>query len=145
MNIDDLIGKIENCDSWHDDGLGILIEVHNAMIAMGTFDKPLDPELKGIIWGQWQMEVSKSATLAVLKHIRQMTVNPSDLHIFAIDLGGDREEITDFYWFEENFVHDLVDERGIAREYQFEIVIDSFDIHGKEGEVEPIEIKGESS
>lgn len=38
--------------------------------------------------------------------------------IIAIDKDGSREEITDLYWFEENFVHSFHDDG-----YTFEIYV----------------------
>ena len=48
----------------------------------------------------------------------------SMVKIIAIDKDGNREEITDLYWFEENFVHSFDDDK-----YTFEIYIHGVKVH----------------
>jgi len=51
-----------------------------------------------------------------------------EIRIKATDKHGVTEEITDLYWFEENFVHDFNDER-----YTFEFIIEKpYNEYGKE-------------
>lgn len=45
------------------------------------------------------------------------------LGIFATDQHGNKEQITDLYWFEENMVHDWEGD-GHGRQYTFEIFIE---------------------
>jgi hypothetical protein len=45
------------------------------------------------------------------------------LQIFAIHENGDREEITDLYWFEENGVSDWR-VQGVGGPWRFEILVD---------------------
>ena len=54
-----------------------------------------------------------------------MVKRKSMIQIFVRDRKGNREEITDMYWFEENGVHDLNDgEDYYCQHYLFEIFID---------------------
>ncbi len=45
------------------------------------------------------------------------------IQIFAIDEQDRREEITDLYWFEENYIHNFEND-GTYNRYKFEIFID---------------------
>lgn len=36
-----------------------LLEIHNVIMEMGTFQTPLDPTLEGLTHGQWQLERAK--------------------------------------------------------------------------------------
>lgn len=44
------------------------------------------------------------------------------IQIFAINDKGNREEITDLYWFEENYVHNF-EGRGLHANYIFEFFV----------------------
>ena len=47
------------------------------------------------------------------------------MQIFAINIRtGERFEIVDMYWFEENYVHTLTGESETINDYNFEVVID---------------------
>ncbi len=43
-----------------------LIEVHSAMVSMGSFAHPLDDSLLGMTFGQWQLEVARRAVQAYI-------------------------------------------------------------------------------
>lgn len=46
------------------------------------------------------------------------------LQIFAIDIKtGERFEITNFYWFEENGIHTLTGDTVYSNEFNFELFI----------------------
>ena len=44
------------------------------------------------------------------------------IKIFAINRNGDRQEITDLYWFEENRIHTWSDTGYEGYRFEFEIV-----------------------
>ena len=47
------------------------------------------------------------------------------LQIFATEIrNGERFEITDLYWFEENFVHTFYEEPQFLNQYTFEVFVD---------------------
>lgn len=55
---------------------------------------------------------------------------PTYPQIFAIDSKGNREEIDNFYWFEENMVHDWGGD-GMGDRYHFEIYVEGEKVYPK--------------
>ncbi len=51
------------------------------------------------------------------------------LQIFAVDEDGNREEITDLYWFEENGVHDFGGEGFYGGKHTFEIFVNGMQVY----------------
>lgn len=51
------------------------------------------------------------------------------LTIYATDDKGNREEITDMYWFEESFVHSMETAEGVFSNYTFEIFVDGVKVY----------------
>jgi hypothetical protein len=50
--------------------------------------------------------------------------------IFATEIrSGDRFEITDLYWFEENFVHWFHEDPEFLNTYDFEIVVNGVSVY----------------
>jgi len=50
------------------------------------------------------------------------------IQIFAINKEGEREEVSDLYWFEENGVHDFGGE-GHFENFTFEILVDGVKVN----------------
>lgn len=51
------------------------------------------------------------------------------VQIFAIDSKGEREEIQDLYWFEENFVHSFAEGLDNYHDYTFEIFVNDVRVY----------------
>lgn len=50
------------------------------------------------------------------------------IKIYALEVGGDSNLITDLYWFEEHGVHSFEDGKGdYGQQYIFKIVVDIAD------------------
>ncbi len=60
---EELRDQLATTDRWHP----VLLAAHSAMVSMGEFREPLDPELVGLSYGQWQLERARRISLAVLK------------------------------------------------------------------------------
>ncbi len=54
----------------------ILVDVHSAMVSMGSFQNPLDDSLLGMTFGEWQIEVARRAVQA---YINSLPVAPGDV------------------------------------------------------------------
>lgn len=60
----------------------------------------------------------------IIKYLYSLGYSLNLLRLFAIDDDGNKEEITDLYWFEENGVRDFGGEGHNGRKYKIEIEID---------------------
>lgn len=56
-----------------------------------------------------------------IQHMEPTTIG-CNIKIFAVDKNGNRFEIDDLYWFEENYIHNFSDKSH--KGYTFELVIE---------------------
>jgi len=69
--MDELRKSVNSCNDWWQEGNEILQRVHSAIVAMGTFEDPLDPSLSRLTLSQWQLERAKRVVLAILGYLEE--------------------------------------------------------------------------
>ena len=55
-------------------------------------------------------------------------MDPNVLAIYAIGQKSNRQQITDLYWFEENYVHDFGG-KGVCDSFTFEIFVNNIRVY----------------
>lgn len=70
MKLQILREEIVTTRQWHD----VMLAAHNAYMAMGTFQNPLDDTLNGVTHGEWQLEIARRITLAVIDKLVEQVI-----------------------------------------------------------------------